>query len=29
MNQANCYADDDVVDDLDYWKLLIDGQQDD
>lgn len=23
------YADEDVVDDLEYWKLLIDGQQDD
>ena len=29
MNQANRYADEDVVDDLEYWKLLIDGQQDD
>lgn len=29
MNRANRYADEDVVDDLEYWKLLIDGQQDD
>lgn len=29
INQANRYADEDVVDDLEYWKLLIDGQQDD
>lgn len=25
MKQSNLYADDDVVDDLEYWKRLING----